>query len=276
MRVICDLRAQGQIYYREIERSRERSRDREIENEKYREIERSRKIERDRERFWGTIMLLTLVFWNRWLFRSKIASNDCLFGRRLRPTVVTVDAPPAATRASHCALLPPLRFLRPFNNLVLRSMPWREVIFTDAGAVYPVTWDMHIASTFTNSSPAAMSIATQDPFSRLSSVPRFGGRAAETSPCSFFRTERRWSMTTVDTVGFHWSSKSSLPVRRAVEYKGAPPTSPVNCFEDNDRIISCSCEDDTSFFSGDDTLSACFGDDLKAPEVLESKVDTVG
>jgi len=23
-------------------------------------------------------------------------------------------------------------------------MPWREVVFTDAGAVYPATWDMHV------------------------------------------------------------------------------------------------------------------------------------
>jgi len=22
-------------------------------------------------------------------------------------------------------------------------MPWREIVFTDAGAVYPATWDMH-------------------------------------------------------------------------------------------------------------------------------------
>ena len=67
-------------------------------------------------------------------------------------------------------------------------------------------------------------------------------------------------------------------MHRAVEYKGAPPTSPVNRFEDNERVIPCSCEEDTSCFSGDDTLtpSACSGDDLKAPEVLKTKVGTVG
>jgi len=135
-------------------------------------------------------------------------------------------------------------------------MPWRELVFTNAGVAYPVTWDMHkhirdkvestvhkelldsatlpdAASTSENISPAAMTIATQDLFSRISSapassLPRTDERAAlpaETSPCCILRTERRWRMSKVDTVGFHWTVRSSL---------------------------------------------------LKAPEVLDAKVDTVG
>ena len=225
-------------------------------------------------------------------------------------------------------------------------MPWRELIFTDAGVVYPVHWDMHednrgkvesrvrnewihsaslldknkrefpsfqdfaddIASTFEDSSPASMPIATQDLFSRRDAVPassvhrtdECAALPAETSPCSILRTERQQQprlrcssptrserqprsgcsspLAILNRTRLCRTARCSLPVRRAVEYTGAPPTSPVNRFEDNERIISCSCVDDTSCSSGDDTLtpSACSGDDLKAPEVLETKVGTVG
>ena len=224
-------------------------------------------------------------------------------------------------------------------------MPWREVIFTDAGVVYPVTWDMHPQnrdkvkakvrqqlidsaslpdkpkfhfpsfsdfaedgdSTSKAGSPAAMSIATPDIFSRrdaapASSVLRTDKRAAlpaETSPCSILRTERKHDprlqssspicfdrqpqngcsspVAILNRTRLYWTVRSTRPVRRAVEHKGAPPTSPVNRFEDNERVIACSCEDDTSSFSGDDTLtpSACSGGDLKVSEVLVTKVDTV-
>ena len=224
-------------------------------------------------------------------------------------------------------------------------MPWRELIFTDAGVVYPVTWDMHPQNrdkvkakvrkqlidsaslpdkpnthfpsfadfaddgdtTSEAGSPATMFITTPDIFSRrdaapASSVLRSDKRAAlpaETSPCSILRTERKHDprprssspicserqprngrsspVAILNRTRLYWTVRSSRPVRRAVEHKGAPTTSPVNRFEDNQRIISCSCEDDPSSFSGDDTLTprACSGGDLKVSEVLVTKVDTV-
>ena len=228
------------------------------------------------------------------------------------------------------------------------SMPWRELIFTDAGVVYPVTWDMHkdnrekvaatmrnrlrliagkklidsaslpdkdkrefpsfadfadIAPTFEDCSPAEIPVATQDVFSRrntapASSVPRDERAAllAETSPCSILRTERKQDprllsspptrsesqprnspVAILNRTRLYWTVRSSLPMRHAVECKGAPPTSPVSRFEVNERTSFCSSEDDASSSTEDDALtpSACSGDDLEAAEVLETKVDTV-
>jgi hypothetical protein len=223
------------------------------------------------------------------------------------------------------------------------NMPWRELIFTDTGVVYPATWDMnkynrdnsksmvhkeltdaaslaatplaatpgkdnmHFPSledfadngdcTSEDSSPAAVSIATQDLFSRRDaapespSFPRTDERAAlpaETSPCSTLRTEGQQgpllrSSSKENRASFikdikcllnrtrlYYSERSSHPVRRTVQHTAAPPTSPVNRFEDDERIISFSCEDHTL------TPSAWCSDDPKASGVLETKIDTVG
>jgi len=64
-------------------------------------------------------------------------------------------------------------------------MPWREVIFTDAGAVYPAHWDMNPLHSRGNSATPPQGIETQDLFSSC--------KAAPESPAapSFPQTEER-------------------------------------------------------------------------------------
>jgi hypothetical protein len=228
---------------------------------------------------------------------------------------------------------------------VLRNMPWREVIFTDAGVVYPATWDMSYrdivftadglpsfdsvrhsraiaharciseeervlldlagevypatsdmqkdkrdASSALNkhnfhlpsfadfdddgdsTSEASSLAATYDIFSSRDAAPATSVRRtderAETSPCSILRTEREQGPLL----------RRSCPACSERQPRNGC-SSPVAILKRTSKIsCSCECEDDSSFFSGDDTLtpSACSGDDLEAPEFPETEAHTVG
>ena len=222
-------------------------------------------------------------------------------------------------------------------------MPWRDLIFTDAGVVYPATWDMRdmiftadglpsfdsvrhtraiaharciseedrvlldlagevypatsgmkqdkrdtsspldkhnlrlpsfedFADDGDSTSEANSLAATNDIFSRLDAAPASSVRRtderAETSPCSILRTERKQGPLLR-------SSSPSCSERQPRK----ECSSPVAILRRTSIIpYSCECEDDSSFFSEDDTLtpSACSGDYLEAPGFLETEADTVG
>jgi hypothetical protein len=161
-------------------------------------------------------------------------------------------------------------------------MPWRELIFTDTGVVDPTTWDMTADGLrCTDSVRHGRAIAQARCISEEDRALLDFLAGVVNPAASKMRSEKRDASSPLDKPNFQFPSfedfaddgDSTPEVSSLAAVSIATDAAPVSSvLRTDERAETSPCGQAESCFQD----SACSGDDLKAPEVLETKAGTVG